>query len=148
MDTMERFMAYASDFEISYKDDDWDRIKSHFTDDAVYEVDSKVFGSTMRGPDAITAGLKKSLDGFDRRFDTRTIEVIGQPEIDGDEIRIQWSVGYTKAGYEPYVLRGRSTTRVRDGRIAYLADHYDAAADQSIADWQSGNDLAIDLSYT
>ncbi len=148
MTVLERFMAYAGDFESSYEDDDWERIVPHFADDAVYEVASKVFGSTMKGPAAITKGLKKSLDGFDRKFETRTIEVIGQPEIEGDEVRVQWKVTYTKAGVEPYLLEGRSMVRFGGDKIVYMTDQYDAAADAALVDWRAKNDLEIDPSYT
>jgi hypothetical protein len=102
----------------------------------------------MKGPEAIARGLKKSLDGFDRKFETRTIDLIGEPQVGGDEMRMQWKVVYTVAGCEPYVLEGRSTVRARDGRIVYLADHYDAAADEYLERWKAANDLAIDPSYT
>ncbi len=148
MNTLERFMAYAGDFETSYEDDDWERIKPHFADDAVYEVDSREFGSRMEGAEAIVAGLKKSLDGFDRKFDTRAIEVVDGPTVDGDEIRVAWKVTYTGAGCEPYYLVGRSEVRINDDGIVFLADRYDAAADQALVDWKSKNDLEIDPSYT
>ncbi len=148
MTVLESSMAYAGDFERSYEDDDWDRIIPYFADDAVYEVASEVFGSTMKGPAAIIKGLKKSLDGFDRKFATRTIELIGQPEIDGDEIRLQWSVLYTQDGVAPYQLNGRSTVRLSGDKIVYLADHYDADADAALIDWRAKNDLEIDPSYT
>jgi hypothetical protein len=38
--------------------------------------------------------------------------------------------------------------RARDGLIAYLADHYDAAADEYLERWKAENSLAIDPSYT
>jgi hypothetical protein len=148
MNVAERFMAYAGDFERTFEDDDWARILPHFAEDAVYEVDSGAFGSKMKGPEAITRGLKKSLDGFDRRFETRTIEVIGEPAVEGDEMRMRWKVTYTVPGCEPYLLEGRSTVRARDGLIAYLADHYDAAADEYLERWKAENSLAIDPSYT
>ena len=91
MDTMQRFMTYAGDFEKTLGDDDWSRVKPYFADDAVYEVKAAPFACKLTGPDAICAGMKKSLDGFDRKFDRRDIEVVGQREIDGDEIRLAWS---------------------------------------------------------
>ncbi len=148
MNILERFMEYANDFERTYSDDDWQRIKPYFTADAVYRVDFGEFGSTMKGPDAIAAGIRKSVNGFDRRFTTREIEVIGSPEIEGDEIRMTWAVTYTLDGYENYILRGRSTVRYRDGLIVELTDHYDAEAAAYLVAWQSRNDLPIDPSYT
>jgi hypothetical protein len=148
MDIMQKFMAYAGDFEKTLTDDDWTRVKPHFADDAVYEVKAAPFACKLSGPDAICAGIKKSLDGFDRQFDRRDIEVIGQPEIEGDEMRIAWSIVYHKEGLAPYTLRGRSMARYRDGKIIYLADSYDPGVDENFAAWQRDNGLALDPSYT
>lgn len=147
MSAMDRFLAYAGAFEQTYVDDDWSRVTPCFASDAVYTVESSAFGGVMIGPDAITAGIQRSLNGFDRLFDEREIEIVGRPEVDGDEVRLAWNVHYRKQGYEPYVLRGRSTVSFRDDLIVAMTDHYDGAADASLAEWRSKNDLPIDPSY-
>jgi len=147
MDILQRFIAYAGEFEKTLADDDWTRVKPFFADDAVYEVKAAPFGCKLSGPEAICAGIKKSLDGFDRKFDRRDIEVIGQPEVEGDEVRIAWSIDYHKEGLAPYTLRGRSLARYRDGKIAYLADSYDPDVDANFAAWQRDNGLELDPSY-
>src|SRR6185369_14569969 len=81
MDIMRQFLAYAGDFERTYADDDWSRLYQYFADDAVYEVKATSFGCRLQGPQAIFAGIKKSLDGFDRKFEKRDIEVTSGPEI-------------------------------------------------------------------
>jgi hypothetical protein len=148
MDIIQRFIAYAGDFEKTLHDDDWARVKPYFADDAVYEVKAASFGCKLTGPEAICTGIKKSLDGFDRKFDRRDIEVIGQPEVDGDEMRISWSIVYHKDGLAPYTLAGRSMARYRDGKIAYLADSYDSDVDAKFAAWQRDNGLVLNPSYT
>ena len=75
-------------------DDDWSRFRPYFADDAVYEVKSNSFGCKLTGPDAIFTGIKKSLDGFDRQFESRGIDITKGPEIDGDELRADWAVTY------------------------------------------------------
>jgi hypothetical protein len=148
MDTMQRFMAYAADFEKTFEDDDWSRVKPYFADDAVYAVKGAAFACKLTGPDAICAGIKKSLDGFDRKFDRRDIEVVGQPEVDGDEITLSWKVLYQKEGLASYTLPGRSTVRYRDGKIAYLSDSYDPSVNETFIAWQRDNGFALDPSYT
>ena len=111
METLQRFLAYAGDFEKSFADDDWARLRPHFADDAVYEVAAASFPCRLVGPAAIFAGFKKSLDGFDRRFDGRDVAVTSGPEIDGDELRVGWAVTYSQADLPPFVLRGHSTVR-------------------------------------
>lgn len=147
MSPLEQFLAYASAFEETYADDDWQRIKPFFAADAVYRVESQAIAATLVGPDAIAAGIRKSVNGFDRRFDEREIAVLGTPEVSGEEVRIAWNVHYRKPGVETFILRGRSTVRFRDGLIAAMTDHYDASADAEMAAWRSRNDLPIDPSY-
>ena len=148
MDILQAFMAYAGDFERTYVDDDWSRLPRHFAADAVYEVRARRFGCRLVGPEAILAGMKKSVNGFDRRFDKREVAVTDGPEVAGDEMRVGWAVTYSKAGVAPFVLRGRSLARYRDGVIAQLTDSFEPAVETELADWQRANLLAVDVSYT
>lgn len=148
MDILQQFLAYAGDFEKTYVDDDWSRLHKYFTDDAVYEVQSESIGCKLEGPDAIFEGIKKSLNGFDRKFTTREIAVVGAPEVDGDEVRMAWTVTYQKEGVSDFVLRGRSVARYRDGKIAYLSDRYDPSVEQEFVAWQQKNNFELDASYT
>lgn len=147
MNFLKLFLDYATAFEATVLDEDWERIKPFFSEDAVYEVGSGAFGARLVGPDAICAGIRKSLDGFDRRFASRRPELIGKPELREDGCRIEWNAHYQQEGFEPLVLRGASTVRYRDAKIVYLADHYDAAAEADFLAWQSRNPLPVDFSY-
>ena len=148
MDITERFMKYAGDFELTLWDDDWTRVRPYFAADAVYEVQSPSFGCKLTGPDAIFTGIKKSLDGFDRKFSRRDVELTGPPEVDGDELRLTWKIVYHKDGVAPYTLCGRSAARYRDGKIVYLGDSYDANVEEQLAAWQRDNGLELDPRYT
>lgn len=148
MEIMQSFMEYAGDFEKTLADDDWKRLDRYFADDAVYEVEAQSFGCRLTGRAAIFAGMKKSLDGFDRKFDGRDIEVTSGPEVEGDEMRMGWKVVYRKAGATPYVLEGRSTVRYGDGKIVQLQDAYDPSVDDVLAAWQRENPgVSLDPSY-
>src|SRR5512140_2338458 len=148
MDIMRQFMAYAGDFEKTLADDDWTRLRRYFADDAVYEVKAEGFGCRLTGPAAIFAGIKKSLDGFDRKFAKRDIEVTSGPEISANEIRMGWKVVYTKDALPPFVLRGSSVVRYVNGQIAYLADSYDPSVAAELVAWQRASGVALDPSYT
>ena len=147
MDTLSHFMQYAADFEQTLADDDWHRLRQYFTDDAVYEVTSDSFGCKLAGPDAIFKGIKKSLDGMDRKFDGRSVDVTSGPDVDAAGLRLGWTVTYRKEGKAPYVLRGRSEVRYRDGRIVYLADCFDASVGAEAAAWMQQNGMTLDPSY-
>jgi len=148
MEILQQFMAYAAAFEQTLVDDDWTRLRPFFAADAVYEVQSEDFGCRLVGPEAIFAGMKKSLNGFDRRFETRDVAVTSPPVVDGDQMRVGWTVTYGRAGVAPLPLRGRSTVRYRDGVIVQLTDAFDADMERELADWQRANALPVDVSYT
>jgi hypothetical protein len=146
MDILPLFMAYARDFELTLADDDWTRLAQYFAADAVYEVVAP-FGCRLVGPPAIFKGMKKSLDGFDRKFARRDVEVTSGPDISGDQMALGWKVVYHQDGVPPFVLRGRSTVRYADGRIVQLADSYDASVATEFAAWQREAGLKLDPSY-
>ena len=148
MGTIERFMAYAADFEKTLHDDDWSRLRPHFDAKAVYRVESGSFGCELTGPDAIFAGMKKSLDGFDRNFSSRKIEVTEGPAVEGEEMSASWTVTYHKEGVPDFVLRGRSQARVHDDRIVLLVDSYDERAEAEMEAWTRESGIELDPSYT
>jgi hypothetical protein len=147
MENLTRFLAYAGDFEKTFKDDDWKRLAPCFAEDAVYEVKGLGLDCRLEGPTAIFAGIKKSLDNFDRTFAMRKIEVTSGPDVEGDAIRMGWTVTYGRKGLEPFPLRGRSEVRYRDGKIAYLGDSYDANMEKDAAEWSARNNVVLDARY-
>ena len=91
--------------------------------------------------------MKKSLDGFDRKFAKRDIEVTSGPEVSDAEMRMGWKVVYSKEGLPPFVLRGASTVRYANGKIVHFVDSYDPSIETELADWQRASGLAVDPSY-
>ena len=148
MNIIERFVAYAADFEKTLADDDWSRLPQYFAEDAVYRVESDIFGCELKGHDDIFAGMKKSLDGFDRNFPAREIAMTEGPEVEGDEMRLAWTVTYHKEGLPDFALRGKSRARIRDGKIALLVDSYDDSVNAEVADWMRETGVKLDPSYT
>jgi hypothetical protein len=148
MDIIQAFIGYAGDFEKTYVDDDWSRLHRYFADDAVYEVKSDSFGCRLVGPAAIFRGMKKSLDGFDRKFTKRDIAITSGPEVSGNEMRVGWEVTYEKEGLSPFVLRGHSVARYAGDKIAYLSDGYDPSVTADFQAWEGENDFHLDPSYT
>jgi hypothetical protein len=144
---LERFLAYAADFEKTLADDDWSRLEKHFRDDAVYRVESGSFGCELTGRDAIFAGMKKSLDGFDRKFTSRDIAT-ESPKVEGDEMTVSWTVTYHQDGLPDFVLPGRSRARLDDGGIALLVDSYDEGIEKDLEDWTRQAGVRLDPSYT
>ena len=93
---LQLFMDYAAAFEETYADDNWSRLTPFFADEATYEVRGGPLACKISGRGEIFAGLKKSLDGLDRRCENRKLEVTEDPTIadtaDGSEISLGWNV--------------------------------------------------------
>jgi hypothetical protein len=148
MSPLQRFGTYAADFERTYKDDDWSRLDEYFTPDATYEVaGEKPFGCVIRGRDAIFKGIKRALDGFDRRFAKREVALDGAPSEEGDTCSLAWAVTYERPGAPPFVLRGRSTATYAGDRISRLVDSYDAAVIRDAVLWLQKHAPDLDPSY-
>jgi hypothetical protein len=147
MEIMQRFLAYANDFEKTLVDDDWTRLRGYFADDAVYEVKAESFGCRLSGRDAIFAGIRKSLNGFDRKFSSRDVSVTSGPEVTADQIVLGWQLVYHKEGLPPFTLRGRSTARYAGDKIAYLSDSYDPSVADDMASWQRTTGVRLDPAY-
>lgn len=144
---MQPFMAYAGDFEKTLHDDDWGRLRHYFADDAVYDVKAESFGCQLSGPAQIFAGMKKSLDGFDRKFEKRDVEVTDGPQISATEIRMGWKVTYHHASLPQFVLLGRSLVRYAGDKIVYLCDSYEPSTEAEFAQWQQATGVELNPAY-
>jgi hypothetical protein len=147
MGTTDTFLGYAQDFEQTYVDDDWSRLERYFAPDAVYEVRNVPFACRLVGPQAIFRGIKKSLDGFDRRMDARTVAVVDGPYVEGEQVSLGWTVTYGKRGAPDFVLRGRSSARIVDGKIVELADEYPDGMAEEAGTWFAKHAPDADPSY-
>ena len=134
MSILDRYQAYAAAFEESFEDDDWSRIEPYFTEDAVYEGDPE----DARGRDAVLAKLKAGVDAFDRNMDSRTPD-FQPPTVDGDTLRMTWSVTYTKAGAPDLVISGVELATFEGDRIARLRDDFDPEAQKRMGEWMAAH---------
>jgi len=147
MAAMAQFFEYAQDFEKTFVDDDWSRLERYFGPDAVYEVRNVPFGCRIQGREAIFRGIKKSLDGFDRRFAERRPEITEPPAEAGDTLSVGWAVTYVKPGAPPFRLRGRSTARYRGERIVHLIDAYPDGMAAEAETWLGAHAPDFDAAY-
>lgn len=147
MDPMQTFLAYAREFEATYEDDDWDRLRKYFADDAVYEVRNVSYACWLQGPEAIFAGIKKSLDHFDRPMDSRKIDVLSPPSVDGDSLSVDWAVTYTRGDAPPIRVAATTSCTIQEGRITHLADAYDDGQEEQLRAWLEDHAPDLDPSY-
>jgi hypothetical protein len=145
------FMDYAAAFEQTYVDDDWSRLVRFFSEDATYEVRGGPLACRLYGRDAIIAGLKKSIDGLDRRCADRQIELTEGPAVVGDdnryELSVAWRVTYQYRDAPKLVLPGRSAFTIVDGVIVGMRDEYDEKEMGDVGAWMLKYGAELDGAY-
>ena len=145
------FMDYASAFEETYADDDWSRLTRFFPEGATYEVRGGPLACKITGRDEVFAGLKKSLNGLDRRCNDRKLELTDGPNIvdagEGAEISLGWNVIYQYKEAPKVTLPGRSVFNIADGVIVAMRDEYDDEEMQAVGAWMLEYGEGLDGSY-
>jgi hypothetical protein len=107
MSLIDRFNAFAADFESCIADDHWARLEPYFLDDASYwDVGGPVPKITGRG--AIVAYLKDTVAKSDRRFDSRELEALTEPVVTGNRLSRKWRISYRLSGAPDLVLEGEA----------------------------------------
>jgi ketosteroid isomerase-like protein len=144
MSNLPTFMAYAAAFEQTFADDNWQRLEPFFAEDATYEVTGIPGGGVMHGRDAIFRGIKKSLDGFDRRMASRQIVPTAPPSESGDRVTLQGLVRYVRDG-APVEMHATIVVEFADGKIVRMHDTF--ALDAAAMAWLQRNAHDLDGSY-
>ena len=140
MNPIERFSQYAAAFEDVFKSDDWSLLEPYFTEDAVYEtIADAPFGGIQEGRDTLFAQLKQTLDNFDRRFDSRELDMLEGPlERDGG-VWIRWRVTYRAADAPELVMEGEERAHFEGDRIRRLEDRFTPETSKAATDWFAAN---------
>jgi len=85
MSIVDRFNAFAADFESCIIDDNWSRLEKYFLADASYwnvgGPDPKITGRA-----AIVDYLRDNVASSDRRFASRDLEAIAEPTVTGNKL--------------------------------------------------------------
>jgi len=147
MSNVARFAAYAAAFEEAYASDDWKALEPFFDEGAVYEAGSEVFlGGRFEGRPAILGYFKAVLDGFDRCFDTRELELLEGPSEEGSTVRILGSASYRKEGFPDLVLVLEEFVTFEGEEIVRLEDRYEPAKLEELAAYIAAHGAALGFS--
>jgi hypothetical protein len=138
MSILDRYRAYAEAFERSYEDDDWSHIEPFFTENASYTAGEP----HAHGRDAVLAKLKGSVDAFDRRMDSRTLD-FDPPQVDGSTVTTKWRGTYTKAGLPDLVISGVEEASFEGDRIVLLSGTFDPEAQKALGQWMAQHGAAL-----
>lgn len=143
-DMMTTFLGYAQAFEATYADDDWRRLDEYLAPDLVYRVlGSPGWDCHVTGRDAVYAGIKQFIDGFDRRCVRRVAPGANPPSIEGDILRVPGLAAYRRDGSDELVLEMELMFEFRDGTIAAMSDVYPVLVGERLTAWMArwGRDL-------
>jgi hypothetical protein len=142
-----QFGVYAAAFEKAYASDDWSVVEPFFTEDASYHINLEPpMGGCIEGRDAILTYFKVTLDGFDRKFDSRDLALLEGPKEDGNSVWIRGRATYRAAGVPDFVLELEETAHYEGERIRRLEDHYDPAMKQQIGAYLSEHGAKLGIS--
>jgi len=123
MSNIDRYAAYAAAFEEAYASDNWSKLEPFFTEDAVYEfIAPAPFGGKYEGRTAVLAQFKNSVNGLDRRFNSRTIEVLGGPSEKDGGVWVRWAGVYTLTDAPDFRIEGEERAVFAGDRIRRLTD--------------------------
>lgn len=147
MDLIRAFAEFALDFEKTLVDDDWSRLERHLHEDVVYRVGNSPFACELRGRRAVLDGMRRSLDGFDRRCDSRQVGATAPPRLEGSRVIVQWRGTYRAGPIDPLDVSGTEVAEYRGDRIASLVDHYQDDDIDRFMDWLGRCGRALDPSY-
>jgi len=134
MNNIETFNNFAAAFEDAVKDDNWTRLEKYLAEDATY---LNVGGpdTKCKGRDAIIAFLKSDVSNTDRRFDTRSLNALTPPVIDGERLTRQWRCTYTLAEAPDLIVNGEARYLFENGLIKEIEEEVTSGSMLNFEEW-------------
>ena len=134
MSIVDRFNAFAADFESCIIDDNWSRLEKYFLADASYwnvgGPDPKITGRA-----AIVDYLRDNVASSDRRFASRDLEAVTEPTVTGNKLSRKWRVTYKLPGAPDLVVEGEARYEFEGELIRRLEEEATPASMQRYMEW-------------
>jgi hypothetical protein len=138
MSLIDRFQQYADAFEVFFATGDESVLEPYFSEDAVYETRAEPpFAARHEGREKIFEGLRRSIETFDKRFATRTLEVVEGPREADGSVWMRWRVTYTSPGVPPLEMVGEETATFEGDRMVRLEDRFPSQVVKEILTWMN-----------
>ena len=83
------------------------------------------------------AQLKASRDSFDRRFESRELEIVEGPEDRDGAVWMRWRARYRVSDAPPLDMEGEETVTFDGDRIRRLEDRFPPDAPKAMLAWLS-----------
>jgi hypothetical protein len=152
VDVMVLWRDWYAAFEDSALDNRWERLAPFLSADVQYRVVGMPYACVLKGADQVIAGFAKSFEGFDRRFERRTHQVVGTRVFEPGLVTARiWGL-YEKDGLPPLAFPATGHWHFDGGQIGLMVDIYDAAELEQAAafNWLDAHNEAmggLDPSY-
>ena len=142
MSIIEIFESFAADFELAVQDDNWSRLGKYISHDATY---LNVGGPdpAIKGRDAILEYFKRDVSENDRRFDSRTLESLTLPAVEGNHLSRRWRCTYTVHGARDLVLEGEARYLFEGDLIKAIEEEATTESVQSYEKWMRENESKL-----
>lgn len=98
---IDRWKDWIAAFDAACETDDWAPLSAFLTEDVVYIVAGAPFACEIRGRDNVIAGFRKSVYGFDRKFDSREWTGVGIKLWGIEAVTARAQGRYTRDGKAP-----------------------------------------------
>ncbi len=140
MHIIDRFEAFAADFESAVEDNDWSRLERYLLEDAAY---LNVGGPDpkSRGRTTILAYLKADVSNVDRQFDSRDLVALTPPVAKGNRLSRRWRCTYRLAGTPDLVVEGEARYLFEGDLIKEIEEEPTTVSIRRLGQWmeQYGN---------
>jgi hypothetical protein len=134
MSIIDRFEAFAAEFEAAVQDGDWSRLEKYLSEDVSY---LNVGGSDPKsvGRQAVLAYLKADVSAVDRRFDHRDLVALTPPIAEGNRLSRRWRCTYRLTGAPDLVVEGEARYLFEGDLIKEIEEEPTAASFQQLGQW-------------
>lgn len=146
MSLIQQFLEQRAAFEKTYEDGNWARLEPYFSEGLVYEVMNMPFHCVIRGRAAVIAGLKRSIERFDKLC-RRTVGIGAVIFQEGSNVLVHGGIRFQRGGSAPVESGLWEIATYRDGRIERLIDIYDPGEGAKYERWMAKWGDGLDASY-
>lgn len=146
MSLIQKFIEQRGVFEKVYDDDDWTQLEPYFSDGVTYEVMNMPFHCAIEGRHAFIAGLKQSIERFDRLCQ-RTLGLGAMVYEEGNNVLAHSGIRFQRGDSPPIEVGLWEIATYRCGLIERLIDVYDPGQGIKFERWMAEWGEGLDPSY-
>lgn len=145
--TINQFLHYFDQFEITLQTGAWDTLGAHFAKDARYIVRGAPFACQVEGREAILRAFAKSTAAFDKTMDFRMLAIQSVTRLGSNRIRVELISGYGRTNIGSMTAPVAMEVETNDTGITELIDIYDPELTTPALMWIATNLSDADPSY-